>query len=47
MQAKEQFQTELALDANEPEAWLGLAETQLSNSEPQKALESLSRVVEI
>jgi tetratricopeptide (TPR) repeat protein len=46
-QAKEEFQTELALDANEQDAWLGLAEAELASSEPQKALESLSRVVEI
>jgi len=46
-QAKEEFQSELKLDANEQEAWLGLADAELASSEPQKALESLSRVVEI
>jgi len=46
-QAKEEFQTELSLDPNAQDAWLGLAEAQLTNSEPQKALESLSRVVDI
>jgi len=46
-QAKEEFQIELAHDANEPEAWLGLADAELASPEPQKALESLSRIVEI
>lgn len=46
-QAKAEFEAELALDANLPEAWLGLAEAHLANSEPQKSLENVFRIVEI